>query len=104
MTTLDFSKRLSRDSSCRISVCSSSQVWVGQAGSVKAQRLKSILGIKALAPGLHGQNSLFVLSIFFDSDRRLQQVSIQGWKLNIVLLIESQCSEKDYSRFGNQMQ
>ena len=55
-----------------------SQVWVGQVGSAEVQRLKSSVSENALAPGLHARNSSFVLSIFFDTDRRLQKVSLQG--------------------------
>ena len=54
-----------------------SQVWVGQAGFAEVQRLKSSLVEYALFPGLLARDSSFVLSIFFDTARRLQKVSIQ---------------------------
>lgn len=54
-----------------------SQVWVGQAGSAKLQRLESKVGETGLTPSLYNQNDSFVLLIFFDSDGRLQQVSVQ---------------------------
>lgn len=53
---------------------------MGQAGSAEVQRLKSSLGKNSLAPGVRAQNSSFVLSIFFDTARRLQKVSTQGWR------------------------
>ena len=39
------------------------------------QRLKSSLGPTGFSPGLHDQNDVFTVSIFFDSGGRLQQVS-----------------------------
>ena len=48
---------------------------MGQVGSAKIQQLKSSVGNKGLTPGLYGQNDSFVVSIFFDSAGRLQQVS-----------------------------
>ena len=50
---------------------------MGQAGFAEVQRLKSSLVEYALFPGLLARDSSFVLSIFFDTARRLQKVSIQ---------------------------
>ncbi|KAL9954498.1 hypothetical protein ACROYT_G042046 [Oculina patagonica] len=56
------------------------EVWVGQAGSAKLQRLESIVGGTRLTPSLYSynQNDSFVLSIFFDSAGRLQQIIADG--------------------------
>lgn len=50
------------------------QVWIGQSGSPKLQRLKSSMGPKGLSPDLFNHNEAFILSIFFDSSGLLQQV------------------------------
>ncbi|PFX25178.1 Cation channel sperm-associated protein subunit gamma [Stylophora pistillata] len=52
----------------------SQEVWVGQVGSPNVQRLHSSVRIKGLAPDLFGHNNSFIVSIFFDSSGRLQQI------------------------------
>ena len=49
---------------------------MGQTGSAKLQRLQSSVGEMGLTPGLHDQNDSFIVTIFFDSAGRLQQVSV----------------------------
>ncbi|CAH3111707.1 unnamed protein product [Porites lobata] len=53
------------------------QVWIGQSGSSKLQRLKSSMGPKGLSPELFNHNEAFILSIFFDSSGLLQQVIVE---------------------------